>query len=96
MFRKRVKLPQTQESFNACASKFLLENGFEDTNYYHRIFATFIQHLPDDTDSFDSKKMARMIRKYKAQGFAFYLIHPDKLEKKQEDEQSEKTSSPVV
>ena len=96
MFKKLVKLAQTQEEFDAQASKYLLKEGFEDTQEYHQLYGAFLQHMDATTDSFDPKAMARMIRKQRANQFAFYLMYPDKRPKPTEKTVNDTTGTTEV
>lgn len=85
MFRnkpKLIKIAQTAEAFDEQATTFLTTQGFPVDNDGKKLFAAFIQHLPQDNDSFDPDLLGKMMRKARANELAFYMMHPDKAPKK--------------
>jgi len=86
---KKVKLAQTLEGLNSQADNFLKSQGFESTETNKKLFAAFIQHMPQDQDSFDPNLVGRMMRKAKANELAFYIMHPDKAPKSEQQDGSE-------
>lgn len=94
MFRKAklIRLEQTQEGFNAQAESFLSEHGFGVSEESKKLFAAFVQHLPQTEDSFDPVLLAKMMRKARANELAFYLMHPERAPKKEQTDGSETTS----
>jgi|688.fasta_scaffold77618_7 hypothetical protein len=91
MFRKArlTKLAQTPEAFEAQAEQFLSSQGFEVNADTKKLFAAFVQHLPQNEDSFDADLLGKMMRKAKANELAFYLMHPDKAPKKEQANDAE-------
>ena len=89
---KQIKIAQTLEGLSAQAESFLTSQGFEVSNDNKKLFAAFIQHTPQDQDSFDPDLLARMMRKAKANELAFYIMHPDKAPKKEQQDESETTT----
>lgn len=87
---KPIKLAQTLEGLHIQAEDFLESNGFPVTDANKKLFAAFIQHCPQDQDSVDPGLVARMMRKAKANELAFYIMHPDKAPK--DDDESETIS----
>lgn len=85
MFRRKVKFAQTQEGFNKQAETFLSKNGFPTSPEYKKLYAAFVQHMPEHQDTFNPTLLARIIRKAKVNELAFYMMHPDKLPKKEEN-----------
>ena len=89
---KQIKIAQTLEEFSSQAESFLVSQGFEVSEDNKKLFAAFIQHTPQDQDSFDPNLLARMMRKAKANELAFYLMHPDKAPKKEQQDESKTTT----
>jgi hypothetical protein len=89
---KQIKIAQTLEGFASQAESFLSSQGFEVSEDNKKLFAAFIQHTPQDQDSFDPDLLARMMRKAKANELAFYLMHPDKAPKKEQQDDAETTT----
>lgn len=92
----RIPLAQTQEAFEAQATQFLIGQGFPDTIEYRKMFGAFIQHSKETEDTFDPDLLARCIRKAKAAEFAFYLMHPERKEKPNEQAKLTTTDLKVV
>lgn len=87
MFNKKpklIKIDLTSEGFEKQAEDFLVEQGFPVDQDGKKLFAAFIQHLPQDQDSFDPNLLGKMMRKARANELAFYLMHPDKAPKKEQ------------
>lgn len=87
MFSKKpklIKIAQTAEGFEEQATAFLVTQGFPVDQDGKKLFAAFIQHLPQDNDSFDPDLLGRMMRKARANELAFYMMHPDKAPKKEQ------------
>lgn len=96
---KLIKIAQTAEEFDQQATSFLSSQGFPVDSDGKKLFAAFIQHLPQDNDSFDPDLLGRMMRKARANELAFYVMHPDKAPKKEQEDGKEgtaKTSEEVV
>lgn len=88
MFNKKpklIKISLTSEGFEEQAEAFLVSQGFPVDQDGKKLFAAFIQHLPQDNDSFDPELLGRMMRKARANELAFYLMHPDKAPKKEQE-----------
>jgi len=90
---KLIKIAQTAEGFEEQAESFLVSQGFPVDSDGKKLFAAFIQHLPQDNDSFDPDLLGRMMRKARANELAFYMMHPDKAPKKETNGQEETTGS---
>lgn len=88
---QQTKLPLKQADFDAMADAFLVEHGFEVDAKHRALFGAFIQHSPEDSDSFAPLLLARRIRKQLANELAFYLIYPDKRPKPQAASGSEES-----
>lgn len=82
---KRIKIAQTAEGFEEQAEAFLVTQGFPVDQDGKKLFAAFIQHLPQDHDDFDPDLLGRMMRKARANELAFYMMHPDKAPKKEQE-----------
>lgn len=88
MFNKKpklIKIALTTEGFEEQAEAFLVSQGFPVDQDGKKLFAAFIQHLPQDNDSFDPDLLGKMMRKAKANELAFYMMHPDKAPKKEQE-----------
>lgn len=88
MFKKKpklIKIAQTVEGFEEQAEAFLVMQGFPVDQDGKKLFAAFIQHLPQTEDSFDPDLLGRMMRKARANELAFYMMHPDKAPKKEQE-----------
>lgn len=95
MFHKKpklIKIAQTAEGFEEQAEAFLVTQGFPVDQDGKKLFAAFIQHLPQDNDSFDPDLLGRMMRKARANELAFYMMHPDRAPKKEQDNGKERIS----
>ena len=84
LLKRKIKLAQTDEAFQAQAEKFLIDNGFEVNDNFKALFGSFVQMLSQHEDEFDPEFVAKSIRKAIANEFAFYLIHPNKRPVKDE------------
>jgi hypothetical protein len=96
---KLIKLAQTSKGFEEQAEAFLVTQGFPVDGDGKKLFAAFVQHLPQDNDSFDPDLLGRMMRKARANELAFYMMHPDKAPKKEQENGKEglsETSEEVV
>lgn len=89
---KLIKIALTAEGFAEQAEAFLVSQGFPVDADGKKLFAAFIQHLPQDNDSFDPELLGRMMRKARANELAFYLMHPEKAPKKEQDNGKEAVS----
>lgn len=96
--KKLVRIAQTLNELHLQAEEFLENEGFPITDDNKKLFAAFIQHYPQDQDTFDPHLLARMMRKAKANELAFYIMHPDKAPKEDVDgpEAISKTATEVV
>lgn len=81
LLRRKVKLAQTQETFDEQVDMFLAREGFELTQDNRAMFASAIQHSDSADDTFDPKYIACQMRKAVAQRLAFYVIYPSKRPK---------------
>lgn len=96
---KQIKIALTSKGLEQQAVEFLASQGFPTDQEGKRLFAAFIQHLPQDQDSFDPELLGRMMRKAKANELAFYMMHPEKApteEQTNDKEGTAKTSEEVV
>lgn len=93
MFQRKVKLAQTAEGFEKQAETFLSRNGFPIDGAHKKLFAAFIQHLPEDNDFFNPERLARVMRKAKANELAFYLMHPERRPVQADEETSEQDAA---
>lgn len=81
LFPRKLKLAQTQQAFDTQADEFLLANGFKADDSYRALYASMVQHLPEDADEFTPSFVAKRMRKQIASELAFYLIHPERRPK---------------
>ena len=76
--QRKVKFEQTVDKMQKQMDSFLKSNGFPVTAEYRKLFAAFVQHLPEHQDWYNPSRIAAMMRKARANEAAFWVMNPER------------------